>query len=349
MKFNYPLLISNPTNIFYLTGISIEARDGWVLATKDNIHFFTDSRYSNILTRRNRNILMHEISSSHTLTDWIKEIIGKAKETKLYYEADNLTVNEMKVLKRKLGMLLKPTVQEIAKPREVKSEKEVVAIKRACEVIDACLHEAKYFIEIGKTEYEIALYIDSWLRQRGYSSAFDPIVAINEHAAVPHFNTLRDGTSRVAKNCIILIDVGARVAGYCSDITRMFVIGDPGTAFTTCYNNMLEIQEKTIQALGSSKTYADVDNFCREELKKVGIIPHTHATGHGIGIEVHEKPYIGAQSKEKIVPGHVVTIEPGTYIDKKFGIRIEDTVYIDKNNQPAKLTNFPKNIQQFCL
>ncbi|KXK09535.1 MAG: putative peptidase [Microgenomates bacterium OLB23] len=202
----------------------------------------------------------------------------------------------------------------------------------------------KKMLQPGKTEYEVAWHIDSWLRQRGYSSAFDPIVAVNEHAAVPHFNTLRDGKKRIGHNAIALIDVGARVNNYCSDISRMFVVGKPSTIFMNSYTNMLKIQEQTIQQLGTCKKYCEVDTYCREELKKVGITPHAHATGHGIGIDVHEKPYISSHSKDTIVPGHVVTIEPGTYIDNKFGIRIEDTIYIDEDHNPTQLTKYPKRI-----
>jgi len=338
----YPLLVSNPANIFYLTGVHIEARDAWVLVTEKEVHFFTDARYSDILSSLEPPIIPHEISSANPLSTHIQKILSASKSEQLYFEADNITVFELKSLKKKLTYALKPTVGLVASLRELKKEKEINAVKKACSVIDACLFNISKLVRPGLTEYEIAFKLDSWLREKGHTSAFAPIVAVDEHAAIPHFNTQHNGKKKIAKNCIILIDAGANVDGYCSDITRMFVVGKASNTFMKCYDDLLAAQEMTIKILGTSKKYSEVDLFCRHELEKASIAPYAHATGHGIGIEVHEKPYVSFNSPDIIKPGHIVTIEPGTYIKGKFGIRIEDTVLIGKNNAPRIMTKFSK-------
>jgi Xaa-Pro aminopeptidase len=338
----YPLLVSNPANIFYLTGIGIESRDAWVLQTEKNLHFFTDARYNDVLAALKKPIMPHEISASLPLSTQIQQILLDEKSSSLFFEADDLTVLELKTLKKKIPVAFKPTTGLLAQRREIKNDQEIAKIKKACEAIDMCLHDIKKLIRPGISEYEIAYKLDSWLREKGYESAFAPIAAVDEHAAVPHFNTQKNGDKKISRDCVILIDAGAKVNGFCSDITRMFVIGKPSNTFMKCYTNMLAVQEETIQQLGKLKKYSDVDGFCRKELEKVGITPHAHATGHGIGIEVHEKPYVSLYSKDSIKPHHVVTIEPGTYIHNQFGIRIEDTVLIDEKGKPIALTQYPK-------
>lgn len=338
----YPLLISNPANIFYQTNISIESRDAWVLLTEKAIHFFSDARYSDVLALLKSPIIPHEISASLPLSAQLQQILSDEKTKHIFFEAENLTVLELATLKKKVSATFKPTIDVISRLREVKNSEEITKIRKACVTIDACLHDIKKLIRPGISEYEIAFKLDSWLREKGFASAFPPIVAVDEDAAIPHFNTQLNGKRKVSKNAIVLIDAGAKVDGYCSDISRMFVVGRASSAFNKSYNNMLSIQEQTIKKLGSSKTYSEIDLYCREELEKANIVPHSHATGHGIGIDVHEKPYVSFRSQDNIVPGHVVTIEPGTYIEGQYGIRIEDTVWIDEKGVPLTLTNFPK-------
>ncbi len=338
----YPLLVSNPANIFYLTGVHIEARDAWVLLTEKETHFFTDARYSDVLASMKSPIIPHEISASSPLSTQIQQLLADLNKDYIYFEADNLTVLELATLKKKVPLTFKSTNGIMTKQREVKTPQEITKIKKACNTIDACLFDIKKLIRPGLTEYEIAYKLDSWLREKGYESAFPPIIAVNEHAAIPHFNTQKHGTNKITENSIILIDAGAKVDGYCSDISRMFIVGKPSTTFLNIYKKMLYVQEKTIAKLSTSKTYSEVDLFCRGECENHNIVPHRHATGHGIGIDVHEKPYVSFTSKDAIKSGQVVTIEPGTYVEGQYGIRIEDTVLLNPARLPIVLTKYPK-------
>jgi len=349
----YPLLVSNPANIFYLTNITVDPRDAWVLLTETATYFFTDARFKDILNNiahskklsiTNTPIIACEISSTQPMSASVQKILSVNASTTLYFEADNITVAELKILKSKITASFRPCSDDLSLMRQIKQKQEISKIRNACATIDACLADIAHLVRVGLTEYEIAFKLDSWLREKGFASAFPPIVAIDEHAAIPHFNTQLHGTKKITKNCIILIDAGAKVDGYCSDISRMFTIGSPSDAFMNDYHNLLEAQEKTIHELSSQKEYRDVDLFCRKQLATHQIEPYAHATGHGIGIEVHEKPYVGFNSKDLIKPGHVVTIEPGIYKEGLYGMRIEDTIYVNAEGNPEILTLFPKKL-----
>ncbi len=342
-----PLLVSTPTNVAYISGFTSHSpteREAWVLLTETSGYFFSDSRYNDVLKamKKRPDITPICISHENPLSSAISSILTKEDYKNLYFEADNLTMFEVTTLKKKLSVPLKETVGIIASQREEKNQKEVTKISLACDVINTCLKEISPMLKIGITEYEIAFKIEMWLKERGHDIAFAPIVAINENSAIPHYDTQGSGKKKITKNSIILIDAGAKVNGYCSDITRMFVVGKPSTEFVTAYEAVLKAQEETIGAISKTKTYAELDMLCRKNMETLGVAPHTHATGHGIGLDVHEGPRIGFTSKDRIKSGHMITIEPGTYIEGKFGIRIEDTVYVDKNCRPRILTTFPK-------
>lgn len=366
MKF--PLLISAPTHITYLTGLPTNGfeRDFWLLLTKKSTYFFTDARYGNLLTEFKANrrksrlgslIKPVEISTANPLSTSLVRILTKIKAPHLYFEAENLTVAEANMLRGKLrkhapstriNLQLKPTTNLISNLRALKQQDEVKAIQRACRAIDACLRDIVHLIRPGITEYEVALKLEMWLREKGHACAFPPIVAINENTAIPHYNTYTQGKKRITENCILLIDAGAKVENYCSDITRMFVIGTPSNEFIHCYNAVLSAQKKTIAYMARLATGVEIarlDLFCRTELEKAGLQPHLHATGHGIGLDVHEAPRISFNSKDAIKPGHVITIEPGTYLEGKFGVRIEDTIYINEQRKPIIFTTFPKALR----
>ena len=344
-----PLLVSTPVNITHLTGLATNPleQDFWVLLTQKRVYLFTDARYSDVLTalkggrqqsRLGMNIEPVEITAARPLGACIQAIMHQNATSRLYFEAEHLAVAQAKILQKKLEARLLPTVGVVAAMRMVKQQDEVASITRACAAIEACIKDIECFIRPGITEREIAFKLETWLREKGHESAFSPIVAINEHSAIPHYNTQTNGKKRVGKNCIVLIDAGAKVKNYCADITRMYTAKNAPAGFLQRYDTVRAIQKMTIQQLARYKTYRAVDIFCRRNLEKAGIAPHSHATGHGIGLEVHEGPRINLTAKDCIATGHVVTIEPGTYIEGKYGIRIEDTVYIDTNGQPRVLT-----------
>jgi Xaa-Pro aminopeptidase len=188
--------------------------------------------------------------------------------------------------------------------------------------------------------------MEQWMREKGYEQAFEPIVAIDANSAVPHYDTKRGNNQKLRNGSVLLLDYGVQYESYNSDISRMIFIGDQSTEIMTAYEGLRKAQEETVQFVQKAKSLKEVDLFCRAELKKAGLPDFPHSTGHGVGIEVHESPKVSFRSTDQIKPFQILTIEPGIYFPDKWGMRVEDTVFVDEKTQVKSLTKFPKKYLQ---
>jgi Xaa-Pro aminopeptidase len=340
------LFVSNYYNICYLTGfspLSATEREGWALVTKKNIYLFTDGRYFHEFSVKNkRDIKPRLISTQHTLTHQLQEIIATEKIQTIGFESEDLTYAEYKLLKKRINIKFKPTSNLILKKREYKLTHELSCIKKASHYTDLCLEHIIKSIKIGETEQAIAYSIESFLKQNNCENAFDPIVAIDKNSSNIHYTP---SGAKVKNNSIILIDMGAKYNKYCTDITRMVFIGKPSSEYVNIYHHLLHTQTETIKNIAKNKKYKDLDMNCRTMIKTYGLPEFAHSLGHGVGLEVHELPHVSYRSKDYVTPGQVITVEPGVYFDNRFGMRIEDTVYIDENKKPLVLTKFSKEMR----
>jgi Xaa-Pro aminopeptidase len=233
----------------------------------------------------------------------------------------------------------------IIKIREIKDEVEINNLRTACQIADQCLDEIVKTIKIGTTEKEIAFKIEFWLKEKGYDMSFYPIIAIDKNSAIPHYDTRNGINENVKKNSIILIDYGAKYKNYHSDTTRMIFVGKPTDEMINTYKILLNAQEKTIKQLKIDNNPVSLDQFCRRELTSNNQLPsYSHSTGHGVGLQIHEFPKISFTSTDVLLPNQVVTIEPGVYLNDKWGMRIEDTVLIKEKGQVEVLTKFSKQL-----
>lgn len=345
-------LISNFYNILYLTNfktLAPEEREAWVLLTKKHVYLFTDGRYlirSKIKEQREK-IEYRLISPEKSLIQHLQEIIKGERIRRLGFEAEDLKFSEYFALSKKLNAVkLVPLNKAVLELREIKNNGEIKKIKKACDLSTRCLKEIIKTIKVGQTEKEIAFRIKYWFKEKGYESAFYPIVATSENAAIPHYDT-RSGNAKIKNGSMLLIDFGAKFQDYCSDMTRVFFVGKPKDELTNVYNKLLQAQETTIRFISRNNPLQakEIDKFCRKTLKRNSLPNFPHSTGHGVGLQVHESPSISQRSKDSRKENQVFTIEPGVYYPGKFGMRIEDTVLIDKHKQPTVLTKFPKRLQ----
>src|SRR5579883_2001990 len=212
----------------------------------------------------------------------------------------------------------------------VKSPEEIKLIRQSVLTNSQALENARKSFKVDVTEAEIAAEIDYQMRLGGASApAFETIVAAGPHAAFPH---ARPTENRLQANQLLLIDMGALQQGYCSDMTRMFHLGQPTRKTKDIYQAVLESQLAGIDAVRAGVTAGKVDAAVRRVLKSHGLDKtFTHSTGHGLGLEIHEAPRLGRKDETRLTPGMVVTIEPGIYLEGQFGIRIEDTVVVTEN------------------
>ncbi len=332
-------LVSNFYNIFYLSGfrtLTENEREAWMLITSKNNYLFSDSRYINSEDKEKRLITPEKGLIKH-----LQEIFEEEKIKTCGIEADDLKISEFNKLKNyfpKINFI--ETEKLLLKQREIKDEKEIEKIKKACGIADQCLSEIIKIIKIGQTEKEIAFKIEFWLKEKGYDLAFYPIVAIDKNSSIIHYDTRNGNNKKIKKNSVILMDFGVKYQNYLSDITRMIFFGKPTDKQINVYQNLLSIQEKTLKN-SYSKTTQEIDQYCRKLIKEKNLPNYPHSTGHGVGLEIHEYPKISPNSQDQLLENQVITIEPGVYFQEKWGMRIEDTVLVKKNNLET-LTKFTK-------
>ena len=190
---------------------------------------------------------------------------------------------------------------------------------------------------------EIAWEIESYFKKRGAENAFPPIVAFGKNSSQPHYSSSIRYTLD-AKRSLVLLDFGARVNGYCADMTRMLFMGLPKTEWKKAYQALKLAQQKALSYLAQSFQYIDIlknqrrkisgaelDQLVRKELAKFGYPPYPHSLGHAVGLAIHEAPRLSIRRDEELKPGMIFSVEPGIYVPGQFGMRIEDLVLLTEN------------------
>jgi Xaa-Pro aminopeptidase len=353
------LLVSNYYNILYLTGfkgLADAEQEAWVIYIQSHnpekkiLHLFTDGRYfehAKKLSQSNNALTVHLLSADAPLRTALNNVLSSEKIKSLDFEADSLTFDEYTKLSQNLHVKLVPTIGKIGTLRSIKTPDEINKIRKACEITDQCFSEIVKTIKVGQSESYIAQQIEFWLKLRGYDLAFYPIVAVDSNAAIPHHDSRvssSTGNTQVGNHSIVLIDFGARFDNYCADMTRMISIGKPQDDFAAAYAALLYEQKHTIDHLNSTGLYKNIDIIARNDLMKAGYPSFQHSTGHGLGLEIHEAPRVAMHADEVKKPGHVITIEPGIYLEGKFGMRIEDTILINAEGNAEVLTQTSKEL-----
>lgn len=329
------MIISNPINIKYLT--NIEAEGTLLITPKENI-YITDGRY------------VEEVHSILTLFDEIivydlKDISKEDYENvfshceNVGFEENYITYSTYKECIRKYRISnFVETEDIIEKQRMIKDKEELQKISKACEITDECFSYILEYIEPGMTEKQIAKEIEEYYRKRADGLSFETIVASGENTSKPHaVPTDRE----IKEKDIITIDMGCKVDGYCSDMTRTIFVGEPTEQMKKIYDLVLKNQEIALQEYKDGANARQITKMIESDFK-INDFNLIHALGHGVGLEIHEAPFINSKNEAVLKENMVVTDEPGIYLPGKFGIRIEDTVQITKNGC-IKLTNSEKN------
>jgi len=222
----------------------------------------------------------------------------------------------------------------------VKDDGEQDRIEAAATIADRALAEVLDLLRDGRTEAEIALALDSAMRRLGAQApAFETIVAGGPNAAKPH---ARPSPRPVGQGEMVVIDFGATVDGYRSDMTRTFCVGEPDAKASRVYEVVRASQAAGVDAVAAGRPAAEVDAACRDLIGEAGWRDaFVHGTGHGVGLDIHEAPAVSATSTDTLSAASVVTVEPGIYLPGETGVRIEDTVVVTSQGCRA-LTRFPK-------
>lgn len=223
-----------------------------------------------------------------------------------------------------------------------KSLEEIDKIRTAGKIVDEVVEEVRKNARPGMTEIEIAAMMEFEMRKRGSEGpSFETIVGSGPNSALPHYNA---GERRVNQGEFIVLDFGAIYKGYCSDTTRTLCMGEPTDKMREVYNVVKEAQETGVRTVKPGIKAGEVDKAVRRHITDKGYGEYfTHRTGHGLGLEIHEEPYISGISESILKPGMVFSIEPGIYIEGEFGVRIEDIVVVTEDGC-ERLNNYTREL-----
>ena len=319
--------ISSKDNIRYYSGFT--GTLAFLLITEHKSIIVTDSRYT---VRAQEESPDYEIYQLKSGDNWIKNSTDQIKSKVIGFEGNFVSFNMLNQLKERANkdLIWKDYSEQISKERVIKSKSEVEKIEAAISISDRAFNAVSKEIEVGMTEKEIAWEIEKEMRILGAESiSFDTIVASGLNGSKPHHSPTN---KQISNGEAITIDMGAKLNGYCSDLTRTIFIGKPDEKFKKIYNIVLRSQLISIETAKDGMTGEEIDKISRDIISEEGFGEYFgHSLGHGVGLEIHENPGVGPNSKNEITPGMVYTIEPGIYIDGWGGIRIEDMVLMTDN------------------
>ncbi|HZU27071.1 MAG TPA: Xaa-Pro peptidase family protein [Bryobacteraceae bacterium] len=323
------LLVSALPNIRYLSGFT--GSNGLLLVTPAGSTLFTDSRYTIQAAEQTRGQAKVKIVPG-PLAAAAAPVIASRRLKRVGFEAGRMLYDSWQRLKETapLGIALRPIGNVVEQMRMVKSEEEIGLIRQAVLTNSKAFEAALRRIRPNATEADIAAELEYQMRRHGAEKAsFDTIVAAGTRTALPHASP---GNERLKNDQLLLIDMGATREGYASDMTRMLFAGKPGRRVRSMYNAVLEAQLAAIDTVREGAAAGAVDRAARLTLKRAGLDKaFVHSTGHGLGLEIHEPPRLGAKDKTRLRAGMTITIEPGAYIEAFGGVRIEDTVLVTAN------------------
>ncbi|WP_425147029.1 M24 family metallopeptidase [Deinococcus sp.] len=327
------LWISSPENLRYLSGFS-DGRDAKLLLLKQSGTLYTDARYT-VQAQEQSRYPAFIARPPATLDQAAPQVAGR----RIGFEAEHLTVAQLADLKVHWDAELVETSGLIEGLRLVKSQAEIEQLRAAQAIADAAWSAVYHSIVPGVAEREIADALLYQIRQRGGTAAFDFTVASGPNGAKPHA-----GASEriIGENELVTVDFGAKLGGYHSDMTRTVGAGNPGQELRRLYRAVLEAEAAAIAAVKPGVRCADLDELARDILTSQGLgEAFAHSLGHGVGLAIHEGPWLRASSEDVLEPGMVVTIEPGMYLPGVGGVRIEDLLLVTPDGHEV-LSQSPK-------
>ncbi|MBS1867780.1 MAG: aminopeptidase P family protein [Acidobacteria bacterium] len=335
-------LVTHPPDWYYLTGFTGEA--GALVVGKKGCALITDGRFTTQAKDETRGVRI--VQHKAGLYASVGEFLKQTGTRRVGFDAGQLTVAQWEGLRKGAGArtVLKPANGVVLGLRTRKDPQELAQMRRAAILASEVVEHAIRLLKPGVRELEVAAEIEYQMRRLGASGpAFETIVAFGERAALPH---ARPTAKRLRKNELVVLDLGAILGHYCSDITRTIYVGTAPKPVKEWYKAVLEAQTAAIAAVRSGATCGEVDAAARTTLAGYKLDQYfVHSTGHGLGLEVHEDPRVARGQKTRLKPGTVITIEPGVYMPGVGGIRIEDDVAVHENRSEI-LTRAPRDFME---
>jgi len=337
------LLVTHLPNVRYLCGFT--GSSGVLFVEPDRATLFTDFRYE---TQAEEELVppaaaqIVQGGNWAALSDWME---ASPAGRRVGFEAARLSVAEHGQLTKSCSSVTwEPTENFVEVRRAVKDASEISLIESAVDLADLVLEMLLPHIKVGVTEVELAALLEYRLRSSGSGPLpFEPIVAFGERTALPHATPTERS---LAAGELILLDFGATVEGYCSDMTRVFTMGRAAGWQRDLHREVLAACEAGIGAVRSGSLCSAVDAAARNQLATAGLAERFgHSTGHGVGLEIHESPRLHRDAEEALEVGNVVTVEPGVYLPSRGGIRIEQVVAVQPDGSRVLTRSSPELIE----
>lgn len=320
----YPLIISSKANIYYYTGL--HSSNALLVIYKEEMVLITDFRYEQAAKATGCKTVVTR--SGQDIFDAALELLDELKSDIVVYEDYDLLTRDFLRFAEKYKM--QPVAEDFAGVRAIKDQNEFNKMLTASKIASAAFDKVYEEISQGVSEKAVAALLDFYMKLEGADgTSFDTIVAFDANASMPHHQP--DDTVLKPGDCV-LIDMGARYMGYCSDMTRTFFFGEADDESSKIYEVVLQAQKKALEAVRAGVSCSELDGVARGYIEQMGYgDSFGHGLGHGVGLEIHEYPKVNARSEDVLETGMVITIEPGIYIPGKTGVRIEDMVLVTKD------------------
>lgn len=336
-------LIVTPENRRYFT--DFPSSDGILVVTREGSIFFTDSRY---IEAAEKTVKCCDVAEGKRVYEQIRDYLKARNVKNIAVEQSGITLAQFENLRNNENLKDFEIIGDnsldnaISLLRLVKTTHEVEKIKSAQQIAENAFLHILNFIKVGRTEKEIQLELDFFMLKNGADAlSFDTIAVSGVNSSMPH--GVPSG-KMIEKGDFITMDFGAVVDGYHSDMTRTVAVGYVTDEQREIYQTVLSAQENALSVLKAGVSCADADKAARDIIASKGYGDYFgHGTGHGVGIEIHEKPNLSPRSVAVLQKGNIVTVEPGIYLPGKFGVRIEDMAFITENGF-ENLTNAEKTL-----
>lgn len=343
------LLVTHPPDVRYLTGFT-GSNAALVLPASSPgsgkngaAMLFTDGRYIEQAQQETKGAGV-TIAQGPVLREACAWMQGR-NVRHCAFDAEHTTVATLQTMRQSIAgkqrrAFFLPVSSLTAAQRQIKGTEEIARLRAAAALGCSLFEDLLTVIESGKREVDIAAHLEFAARKAGASGmSFETIVASGKRSALPHGQA---SLQRLPRRGFVVLDFGVMLGGYCSDMTRTVHLGPATVAEREAYESVLEAQVAALSVVRHGVTCAEVDEAARSVLRRSNLADaFTHSTGHGVGLEIHEGPRIAARQEQRLQAGMVVTIEPGVYLPKRFGIRIEDMALVTRGT-PEILTPAPK-------
>lgn len=341
-------LVTSPTNVAYLTGFSCNPHERFLALVLDSaareVKLYVPLLDATAAEEAAPGLAIVPISDSDDAYELLRRHSPGEGSASIGVEKGAVSLAKAERLQTVYpGARFTDVEQSILDMRLAKSADEIARIQHAVDIIESVMAHAVSQARVGMTELELAAEIERKMRELGADRpAFETIVLTGARSALPHGVP---GQHRIRRGDFLLIDIGVQANGYCSDITRTFVVGEASDEQRAIYDAVLAANEAGIAAAAAGVPVSAVDAAARGEIERAGFGPlFTHRVGHGFGMDVHELPSMSGVNDAPLTPGMVFTVEPGVYDHVVGGVRIEDDVYIKEDGSAGVLTRYPKRL-----